>query len=119
MGPAGSWPVARRGAGAGPAARPRPAFGRPGRGGRGQHPDSGVDPGPGGRPGRSSRRAAPSRRRGQLTVLHVAAGPAVHFGTGRGPAPVTHVQLDAFEGPLGLLLTLIESRQLDILTVSL
>jgi segregation and condensation protein A len=52
-------------------------------------------------------------------VLNVTAGPAVHFGTGRGPAPVTHVQLDTFEGPLGLLLALIESRQLDILTVSL
>ena len=44
---------------------------------------------------------------------------AVHFAPGRGAQPVTHVQLDAFEGPLGLLLALIESRQLDILTVSL
>lgn len=48
-----------------------------------------------------------------------APAPAVHFAPGRGTRPVTHVQLDAFEGPLGLLLTLIESRQLDILTVSL
>ena len=44
--------------------------------------------------------------------------PAVHFAAGRG-APVTHVQIESFEGPLGLLLALIESRQLDILTVSL
>jgi segregation and condensation protein A len=48
------------------------------------------------------------------------AGPAtVRFAAGRGAAAVTHVHLDAFEGPLGLLLALIESRQLDILTVSL
>jgi len=44
---------------------------------------------------------------------------AVRFAAGRGPGAVTHVQLDTFEGPLGLLLALIESRQLDILTVSL
>ena len=44
---------------------------------------------------------------------------AVHFAPGRGAAPVTHVQIESFEGPLGLLLALIESRQLDILTVSL
>jgi segregation and condensation protein A len=45
--------------------------------------------------------------------------PAVHFGPGRGPVPITHVRVESFEGPLGLLLTVIESRQLDILTVSL
>lgn len=45
--------------------------------------------------------------------------PAVRFAPGRGVAAVTHVQLESFEGPLGLLLALIESRQLDILTVSL
>jgi segregation and condensation protein A len=44
---------------------------------------------------------------------------AVRFEPGRGDRPVTHVQLDEFDGPLGLLLALIESRQLDILTVSL
>ncbi len=51
--------------------------------------------------------------------MAVGALPAVHFGPGRGPIPVTHVRVESFEGPLGLLLTLIESRQLDILTVSL
>lgn len=45
--------------------------------------------------------------------------PTVRFTPGRGVAAVTHVQLESFEGPLGLLLALIESRQLDILTVSL
>jgi segregation and condensation protein A len=44
---------------------------------------------------------------------------AIRFAPGRGLAAVTHVQLESFEGPLGLLLALIESRQLDILTVSL
>ncbi|HEY7827969.1 MAG TPA: segregation/condensation protein A [Candidatus Limnocylindrales bacterium] len=43
----------------------------------------------------------------------------VEFGPGRGRAAVTHVRVESFEGPLGLLLNLIESRQLDILTVSL
>ncbi len=46
-------------------------------------------------------------------------GAAVEFAPGRGRAAVTHVRVEAFEGPLGLLLNLIESRQLDILTVSL
>jgi segregation and condensation protein A len=56
---------------------------------------------------------------GRQAGLAGAGSPAVHFGAGRGGGAVTHVQLDAFEGPLGLLLALIESRQLDILTVSL
>jgi segregation and condensation protein A len=51
--------------------------------------------------------------------MAVEALPAVHFGPGRGPVPVTHVRVESFEGPLGLLLSLIESRQLDILSVSL
>jgi segregation and condensation protein A len=54
---------------------------------------------------------------GRQTAPHGQGPAAVHFGAGR--AAVTHVDLEAFEGPLGLLLTLIESRQLDILTVSL
>jgi len=54
---------------------------------------------------------------GRQTSLDGPGPPAVHFSAGRGP--VTHVHLGAFEGPLGLLVTLIESRQLDILTVSL
>jgi segregation and condensation protein A len=45
--------------------------------------------------------------------------PAVVFGEGRRPEAATHVQLDAFEGPLALLLSLIEARELDILTVPL
>jgi len=45
--------------------------------------------------------------------------PAVHFGQGRRPETATTVQLAAFDGPLALLLTLIEARQLDVLTVPL
>jgi segregation and condensation protein A len=48
-----------------------------------------------------------------------AAAPAVVFGEGRRPEAATHVQLESFDGPLGLLLALIEARQLDVLTVPL
>jgi segregation and condensation protein A len=45
--------------------------------------------------------------------------PAVRFGEGRRPEAVTQVQVAEFEGPLALLLALIEARQLDVLTVPL
>jgi segregation and condensation protein A len=43
----------------------------------------------------------------------------VAFADGRRHETATHVTLPAFEGPLGLLLALIEARQLDVLTVPL
>jgi segregation and condensation protein A len=43
---------------------------------------------------------------------------AVRFGDGR-PERSTHVQVATFDGPLALLLSLIEARQLDVLTVPL
>ena len=46
-------------------------------------------------------------------------GPAVVFGEGRRPEAATRVRLDAFDGPLALLLSVIEARQLDVLTVPL
>ena len=49
-------------------------------------------------------------------------GPApasVVFGDGRRPETKTQVRLDAFEGPLALLLSLIEARHLDVMTVPL
>ncbi len=49
----------------------------------------------------------------------VRAGPAVTFGEGRRPESQTQVQMAEFEGPLALLLSLIEARQLDVLTVPL
>jgi segregation and condensation protein A len=45
--------------------------------------------------------------------------PAVRFGEGRRPETSTQVQMAAFDGPLGLLLSLIEARRLDVLTVPL
>jgi segregation and condensation protein A len=47
------------------------------------------------------------------------AGPAVRFGEGRRPETATTVQVAEFDGPLALLLSLIEGRQLDVLTVPL
>jgi segregation and condensation protein A len=47
------------------------------------------------------------------------AAPAVRFAEGRRPETATHVQVAAFDGPLALLLSLIEARQLDVLTVPL
>jgi segregation and condensation protein A len=44
---------------------------------------------------------------------------SVPVGPGTGGGPAFEVRLDVFEGPLQLLLHLIESRQLDILTVPL
>jgi segregation and condensation protein A len=45
--------------------------------------------------------------------------PAVRFEPDRRPEIAAHVTLDGWEGPLGLLLALIEARQLDVLTVPL
>ncbi len=44
---------------------------------------------------------------------------AVTFADGRRPEARTRVQLAEFEGPLALLLSLIEARQLDVLSVPL
>jgi segregation and condensation protein A len=49
----------------------------------------------------------------------LAVGPGVRFGAGRRAEQATRVSLDAWEGPLGLLLSLIEARRVDILTVPL
>ena len=45
--------------------------------------------------------------------------PAIRLGAGHKPEATTHVQLESFDGPLALLLSLIEARQLDVLTVPL
>src|SRR5438477_11265436 len=45
--------------------------------------------------------------------------PDVQFGEGRRPETATHVRVEGFDGPLGLLLSLIEARRLDVLTVPL
>ncbi len=46
-------------------------------------------------------------------------GPSVVFAGGRRPEAATRVRLESFDGPLGLLLALIEARQLDVLSVPL
>jgi segregation and condensation protein A len=48
-----------------------------------------------------------------------AGGPAVVITDARTPETATHVRLADFDGPLGLLLSLIEGRRLDVLTVPL
>ena len=54
-----------------------------------------------------------------LPPTPAATSPAVTFGEGRRPESQTQVQMAEFEGPLALLLSLIEARQLDVLTVPL
>ena len=44
---------------------------------------------------------------------------AVRFGEERRPEAATHVRMAEWEGPLGLLLSLIEARRLDVLSVPL
>jgi len=46
-------------------------------------------------------------------------GPGVRFGDGRRPEQATRVSFEDWEGPLGLLLSLIEARRLDVLSVPL
>lgn len=43
----------------------------------------------------------------------------ITFGPGRRPEEATHVRLETFDGPLALLLALIEQRRLDVLSVRL
>jgi segregation and condensation protein A len=49
----------------------------------------------------------------------VTAAVEIRFADGRRPEESTHVRLESFDGPLALLLALIEQRQLDVLTVRL
>lgn len=50
---------------------------------------------------------------GQATTVEIS------FAAGHRPEEATHVRLDVFDGPIALLLSLIEQRQLDVLTVRL
>ena len=43
----------------------------------------------------------------------------IRFAEAHRPEDATHVQMDVFDGPIALLLALIEQRQLDVLTVRL
>ena len=53
-----------------------------------------------------------------VTAL-ASAAPAVVIGEGRRPEAATQVRMEAFDGPLALLLALIEARQLDVVSVPL
>ncbi|HUQ43714.1 MAG TPA: segregation/condensation protein A [Candidatus Limnocylindria bacterium] len=55
----------------------------------------------------------------QTLALGLEASPSVRIEPGRGNDWATHVRIAEWEGPLGLLLSLIEGRRLDILTVPL
>jgi segregation and condensation protein A len=54
-----------------------------------------------------------------MDVVTMPAAPMIVMGEGRRPETATLVSLPAFQGPLGLLLALIEARQLDVLSVPL
>jgi segregation and condensation protein A len=54
-----------------------------------------------------------------LEAAVAAAAPTVRIEQGRGREWATHVSMAEWEGPLGLLLSLIEARRLDVLTVPL
>jgi segregation and condensation protein A len=47
------------------------------------------------------------------------AAPEIAFAARRRPEDATHVRLAEWEGPLGLLLALVEARRLDVMTVPL
>jgi segregation and condensation protein A len=53
-----------------------------------------------------------------MTVSEASLGIEI-AATGRGGSSVAHVRVGAFDGPLGLLLALIEARELDVLSVPL
>jgi segregation and condensation protein A len=52
-------------------------------------------------------------------AVPVMAATAVRFGDSRRPETATQVQVAEFDGPLALLLSLIEARQLDVMTIPL
>jgi segregation and condensation protein A len=59
-----------------------------------------------------------ARKRGIGAIIRPGPAPEVAFAVGQDER-VTHVRMEAFDGPLALLLALIEARQLDVLTVPL
>ncbi len=52
-------------------------------------------------------------------IVGLVSGVEIRFGDARRPEEATHVRTEVFDGPLALLLALIEQRQLDVLTVRL
>lgn len=56
---------------------------------------------------------------GLASPFDTTSGPRVVIGSERRPEAATRISIAEFDGPLGLLLALIEARQLDVLTVPL
>ena len=101
--------------------------------------DRRPDPPPGGTARPRPRRGAAARGRGQLMLRSAArrrpegsdrrrrsrppaltsTDASIRFADARAPERATLVELDGFDGPLALLLSLIEARRLDVLTVPL
>ncbi|MBP1704270.1 MAG: chromosome segregation protein ScpA [Chloroflexi bacterium] len=63
--------------------------------------------------------AAVAGRENQARIGAPGHDPVVSFGAGRRPETATQVRLEEWEGPIGLLLALVEARRLDIRTVKL
>ena len=84
-----------------------------------RHQDARWTPTPGAHSS-SPTRPTDGHGRDRITGVPVMApgATAVRIGDGR-PESSTHVQVATFDGPLALLLSLIEARQLDVLTVPL
>ncbi|HXG25384.1 MAG TPA: ScpA family protein [Candidatus Binatia bacterium] len=72
-----------------------------------------------GRAGGGDAPTGPGPRAAPSLGLGLEGAPAVRIEPGRGRDWATHVRIAEWEGPLGLLLSLIETRKLDILTVPL
>lgn len=68
---------------------------------------------------RAGGRCCSPTRRTSAGRPDVTAAVEIRFGEARRPEEATHVRLETFDGPLALLLALIEQRQLDVLTVRL
>ncbi|MBM4409308.1 MAG: hypothetical protein FJ038_12120, partial [Chloroflexi bacterium] len=61
----------------------------------------------------------PGTEQPSLAPLPRTSDASVSFADSRAPERATVISLDGFDGPLGLLLSLIEARRLDVLTVPL
>jgi segregation and condensation protein A len=72
-----------------------------------------------GRPGEAAEADSPLERIEAAAAGRAPGGPRVVIGEERRPETATRISLAEFEGPLGLLLAVIEARQLDVLTVPL
>ena len=69
-------------------------------------------------PGPTRRAGAAAVARRDVLPSRLGAAPKVVFADGIGET-ATHIRIEDFDGPIALLLALIEARQLDVLTVPL